>query len=35
MGLYGKADAELSGIKVEENNPWLTLIQSPNKQQAP
>lgn len=31
MGLEGKTPAEIAGIKVEEENKWLTLIQNATK----
>ncbi|MGA8905781.1 MAG: hypothetical protein WB661_12330 [Candidatus Bathyarchaeia archaeon] len=31
MGLDGKTPAEVAGIKVEEQDKWLTLIQNASK----
>jgi hypothetical protein len=35
MGLKGKTPAEAAGIKVEGENPWLTLIQNATKGRVP
>ena len=34
MGLSGKTPADLTGIQVESENRWLTLIQNASRQKA-
>ncbi len=35
MGLDGKTPAEAAGIKIEGENPWITVIQNASKRQLP
>jgi hypothetical protein len=34
MGLKGKTPAEAAGIKIEGENPWITMIQNATKAQV-
>jgi hypothetical protein len=34
MGLKGKTPAEAAGIKIEGDNPWITMIQNATKAQV-
>jgi hypothetical protein len=35
MGLNGKTPAEAAGIKIEGENPWITMIQNASRKNEP